>query len=194
MNCDEQYLTGTLKAVKECFDRHPDADVIFGDTLIVSPKGDLIAYRKSHRPRLSYIQSSYLYTLSCSLFIRREVIQGGLLFDTSLKAVADADFVARLLQRGYRFIYLRRYLSTFAVTGHNKIKEGASMMEYTEYQASVPSWVKTLSGPLNAIRIVEKLLSGAYSQSVPFSYDIYTDDVIQRQRFVVQKASFRLRW
>ena len=194
LNCDEQYLPSSLKAVKECFDQHPNADVIFGDTLVVDPCGNLIAYRKSHRLRRSYVQSSYLYTLSCSLFFRRRVIQDGFLFDTNLKAVADTELVVRLLRRQYRFVHLKRYLSVFTVTGHNKIKAPASVAEYAKFRTSFPIWVRALEVPLNLARIAEKTLSGAYFQQLPFSYEIYTDDACQRQRFTVHKATFRLQW
>src|SRR3984893_17077250 len=35
LNCDEQYLPGTLATVTRYFDTYPEVDVLFGDTLTV---------------------------------------------------------------------------------------------------------------------------------------------------------------
>ena len=35
LNCDEQYLPGTLKAVSDFFERHPDVEMVFGDFVVV---------------------------------------------------------------------------------------------------------------------------------------------------------------
>src|SRR5271169_5435610 len=35
LNCDEQYLPGTLQEVENYFDHHPDVEMLFGDALVV---------------------------------------------------------------------------------------------------------------------------------------------------------------
>ncbi|HTD16743.1 MAG TPA: glycosyltransferase, partial [Chthoniobacterales bacterium] len=39
LNSDEQYLPGTLKIVHEFFTDHPEADVLFGDAILISADG-----------------------------------------------------------------------------------------------------------------------------------------------------------
>ena len=63
LNCDEQYLPGALSLVSECFRAQPEADVVYGDTIVIDQSGEFIAYRKAYTPRRSYIQASYLYIL-----------------------------------------------------------------------------------------------------------------------------------
>ena len=46
LNCDEQYLPGTLEFVKKYFDTHPDVDVLFGDFYVVNSDGTLESWRR----------------------------------------------------------------------------------------------------------------------------------------------------
>jgi len=120
LNCDEQYLPGTLEAVRETFDRNPQIDFVFGDALLIRPDGTLIACRKAYPLRWHYVLTSHLYALSCTMFFRDRVILDGQLFDCSLRDVADAAFVVKLLRSGYRGFHLRRYLAAFTLTGSNR--------------------------------------------------------------------------
>lgn len=194
LNCDEQYLPGTLAAVREHFRRHPEADVVFGDALLVDPQGNLVAYRKAHRLRWFYILSSYLYVLSCSTFIRRRVIEDGMSFSSDLQAVADADLIVRLLREGYNFSHLRRYLSVFTMTGRNKTVDPDSMREQAEFKRSAPIWVRHMTRPLNLCRLLERALNGVYFQRFPLRYAIHTEETASRTVFTAHEGSFRLPW
>lgn len=195
LNCDEQYLPGVLCSVAECFARDSSTDVVFGDVLIVDPDGRLIAYRKSHTPRRAYIWSSYLYTLSCAMFVRRRVIEDGFGYDTRYSAVADADFVLRLLHAKYAFRHLKEYLAVFTVTGGNKIRESTSIDELESLRSRAPAWVKVLRPLLLMARLSEKAVSGAYRQATPLSYSIYdADDLDNRTTYLIENPSYRLRW
>ncbi len=95
LNCDEQYLPGALRAVIEFAAAHPRAGMITGDFLVVRPEGGLICHRREIVPRPLYIRSSYLYTFTCALFIRREVLTPDLRFDPRFRASGDEEFVLR---------------------------------------------------------------------------------------------------
>ncbi len=194
LNCDEQYLPDVLANVKRHFECHPEADIVFGNALVIEPDGGLIAYRKSHFPRSSYIFASYLYVLSCTLFLRRRVITDGFFFNTNYSAVADADYVIRLLKNGYGFTQLNEYLAAFTVTGSNKIKTRDSLAELKTFMMTSPKWVRLLKFPLNIARLFEKFLSGAYFQKFPLDYELFIDNDKQRQRFNVTNTSYRLKW
>jgi glycosyltransferase involved in cell wall biosynthesis len=194
LNCDEQYLPDTLSAVKDKFCKINDAEILYGDTLILNPHGKLIAYRKSHKPRWFYIYSSYLYILSCSMFFRRKIIDDGFLFNKELKSVADADLVIRLLQEDYKFAHIKQYLSTFTITGQNKSKEQYSIFEKKEFEASAPQWVKLLKIPLNAIRLSERMVNGIYHQSFPLSFAIFINNEKDRRTYSIERASAKLKW
>src|SRR5208282_1947858 len=50
LNCDEQYLPGALKTVRDYFQAHPDVDVVFGDNIVVDDQGRYICHRPAMIP------------------------------------------------------------------------------------------------------------------------------------------------
>jgi len=192
LNCDEQYLPGTLSFVKEFFARNPGVDMIFGDVLLIKPDGNLVAFRKGYTPRWQYIVSSHLYVLSCTMFFRRKIYDRGIIFDSNMRAVGDADFVVRVLRDGYKARHLKRYLSAFTMTGENMSIDPKAIDERKQFQADAPRYIRMNKWLINGLRLTEKLFSGAYFQKMPLEYAVYTEDnQQQRKRFQVYKASFR---
>lgn len=193
LNCDEQYLPGTLARVRETFERHPEIDFVFGDALLIRPDGTLIACRKAYPLRWPYVLSSHLYALSCTMFFRDRIILDGLRFDCSLRDVADAAFVVRLLRSGYRGFHLRHYLAAFTLTGSNRSAEQNARNELAALRDEAPRWVRRARLPLNLLRWTEKCLAGAYHQPGPLLYSIYDDDA-SRERQTVAAQRPGVRW
>lgn len=197
LNCDEQYLPGTLDYVAAYFEAHPEIDLIFGDALLTRPDGSLIAFRKGYQPRWQFILSSHLYVLSCTMFFRRRIIEDGFFFDTTFRAVGDADFVVRLLQHGYKTKHIKRYFSAFTMTGNNLSTDEKAIKELNELILKAPSYVRIIKPLLNGLRLTEKLLSGAYFQGGVIDYEIFPmtesqpKENPQRKKFSVTKASSR---
>jgi glycosyltransferase involved in cell wall biosynthesis len=192
LNCDEQYLPDTLQTVAAYFDAHPDVDLVFGDALLVDPDGGLLAYRKGYQPRWRYIAVSHLYVLSCTMFLRRRLIDSGARFDMGWKDVGDAEFVIRLLRGGARAAHIPRYLAAFTMTGSNMSAGPNARTETTRLMRSCPRSLRWMAAPLNAARLTEKVARGAYLQRFPLRYSVYRaadDDV--RHQFVARSASFR---
>lgn len=173
LSCDEQYLPETLECVSAYFRTHPEVDVLFGDTLVTRPDGSLVCFRKAYTPIWSFIASSDLYNFPSSMFLRRRVIEQGELFDASFKDVGDAEFVIRLLRKGYRMATLRRYLSAFTLTGTNRSQNPVVRAEGERLRRMLPAWVHTSRVPLNVVRLLLKLASGAYFERPPLRYSIY---------------------
>jgi glycosyltransferase involved in cell wall biosynthesis len=193
LNCDEQYLPGTLAAVRDAFESHPEVDFVFGDALLIRPDGTLIACRKAYPLRWQYVLSSHLYALSCTMFFRDRVILDGQLFDCGLRDVADAAFVVKLLRSGYRGFHLRRYLAAFTLTGSNRSGEANAHSELEALRQQAPAWVRRGRAPLNLLRWTEKCLAGAYHQAGPLLYSIYDDDS-SRERQTVAAQRPGVRW
>ncbi|UCC39591.1 MAG: glycosyltransferase [Candidatus Aminicenantes bacterium] len=197
LNCDEQYLPGTLGFIKDYFDRNPQVDMIFGDLLLIRPDGSLVAFRKGYQPRWLYIMTSHLYVLSCTMFFRRRIIEGGLFFDPGLRVVGDADFVIRVLRTGYNTRHIKRYTAAFTVTGKNLSVTNATH-ERKQLLNSAPFLIKKSKWLLNAVRLTEKFFSGAYFQKKSLEYSVYLTNQEkmenQRKTFVVNKASFLWRF
>jgi glycosyltransferase involved in cell wall biosynthesis len=194
LSCDEQYLPGTFAFVKAFFDRHPEVDGIFGDTLVTRPDGTLLSFRKSYRPIWPLILASHLYVFPCSMFLRRRFIDEGELFEARYKDVGDTEFVVRLLRKGYRLRNVRRYFSTFTLTGSNRSQQLEALNELSSLRQATPPWVRRLRGPLNLARLAFKLASGCYFERPPLEYELYTPDVGRgRRTFCAQHVTPRWR-
>ena len=193
LNCDEQYLPETLQNVWDYFQAHPDVDVLFGDALLIRPDGSLIAYRKGYQPRWCYILSAHLYVLSCTMFLRRRILDEGFRFDDHLKDIGDHDLVAKILRVGYVVRRMRRYLAAFTMTGSNMSNGENARMERARALEMAPAWVRWLRWPLNLSRFVEKAMSGAYYQRAPLAYAVY-DSFDSSKRTNFQSSDFTFRW
>ncbi|MCU0285244.1 MAG: glycosyltransferase [Acidobacteria bacterium] len=195
LNCDEQYLPGTLAYVRNWFAEHPGVDIIFGDTLLIRPDGSLIAFRKGYTPRWRYIAASHLYLQSCSMFFRRRIIDDGCFFNTEYRVIGDEELVVRLLRKGYKASHVRRFLAAFTMTGKNLSVDERAVIEKQMAAAEVPRYIRTFKWLINGFRFAEKFLSGAYFLSKPLKYEIYTpESETQRKSFEIKKASFRWKW
>ena len=193
LNCDEQYLPGALEAVEAAFRARPDADFLFGDALLVRPDGELLAFRKGYRLRRAYVVTSHLYVLSCTLFLRRRLLEReGDLFDIGWRAAGDAELVVRLLARGYRAMHLPRYLAAFTMTGSNLGASPTADAELARLRALAPGWMRALRLPLNVLRLAEKAARGVYSQRLPLRYALWESGAARaRREYVATRASWR---
>jgi len=201
LNCDEQYLPGTLEYVTRYFREHPGVDVVFGDLILTRPDGSLIAYRKGYRPRWAYIVTSHLYVLSCTMFMRRRVVEDGYLFDTGYRQAGDMEYVLRLLRGGYCARHIKRYMSAFTMTGRNMSAGEKAEQERLRLLAGAPLYIRMMKIPLNVFRFAEKVLSGAYSRRGALKYALYAESEqeaveqeMKRKTFEVRNASFRWRF
>ena len=194
LNCDEQYLPGTLTWVKAYFSRHKDVDVLFGDSLLIRPDGSLVAYWKGYKPIGSFILSSYLYVLTCTMFFRRKIVDDGVYMNPAFKLKGDAEFVVRLLRLGYTLRHERRYLAAFTMTGKNLSLDERAKREKRLLRQQFPDFPYRWAWFINLGRLAHKLTSGAYFQPKPLHYSVYTDEhLTQRKMFNVRKATFRWR-
>jgi glycosyltransferase involved in cell wall biosynthesis len=195
LNCDEQYLPGTLAIVVRYFDTHPDIDVLFGDTLTVRPDGSLIAYRKTVRPPRPVLSLPPLYMWTAATFFRRRLVDDGVLYDDSYKDIADMARVVRLMHEGYRMTHLRQYFATFTMTGSNRSQVAAAIGGETErFLDGVPWWIRRFRRLWRHVGWAQKMLSGCYFQTKPLQYAIYAPgQSASRTVFLAQKPSFRFR-
>ena len=194
LNCDEQYLPGTLEYVKEYLEKNPDVDMIFGDLLLIRPDGTLVAYRKGYQPRWNYIITSHLYVLSCTMFFRREIIEKGFFFDTGYRAAGDAEYVIRVLRSGYKARHVKRYQAVFTMTGKNLGADEQARRERKQLLANAPFYIRIGKLHMNYFRLLEKFFSGAYFQKKPLEYAVYVQGESQRKTFHAEKPGFRWRY
>lgn len=190
LNCDEQYLEGALKKVQRFFLANPHVDILFGNTIIIQPNGNLLAYRKGFKPKWQYFWGSYMYLHSSSMFIRRKVFDSGLLFDASWKTIGDADFVVRALRNNFSASHIEEYLSAFTLTGSNLGDNSLVGSELALFRRKAPIWLRYSSLPTDMLIRVEKLIRGVYFEQMPIKYSVFSgDESNRRQTFVSTKAS-----
>jgi len=175
LNCDEQYLPGTLRAVAEAFERHPGIEVLFADALVVDESGRYLCHRRALRPqRLHTLLAGNLAILTCATFFRREVFtERRLAFDPAWRALGDIDWVRRLLRARVPTMVLRRFTSAFTQTGGNLGWSEAGRVEMRRWHASIPRALRWLRAPVVAHYRLRKVALGLYRQA-PFTYRLYT--------------------
>jgi glycosyltransferase involved in cell wall biosynthesis len=165
LNCDEQYLPGTLSRAAAFFREHPETDVLFGDTLITDKDGLPLAARREVPLRATYVRNGFLYALSCSTFFRRRLWDEGLLhLDARYRYAADFDLILRLLGRQCATAHLRAYLGIFCAHGANlSVKRAADMAAEVEAirarHGALPAWIRPA---VRLLRAAEKAVRGCY--------------------------------
>jgi glycosyltransferase involved in cell wall biosynthesis len=190
LNCDEQYLVGTLKRVQDFFLTNPSVDILFGNTLIIRPDGKLLAFRKGFTPRWQYFWGSYMYLHSSSMFIRKRVFQAGLIFDTSWKTIGDLDFVVRVLRNNFSVVHIKEYLSAFIMTGSNLGLGKLVQSELKAYRKSSPLWLRYSTWLTDALIRAEKIGRGLYFEKMPLRYSVFPiGGSSRRVSFVSTKSS-----
>lgn len=188
LNCDEQYLPGSLSTVSKWFDAHPDIDVLFGDVVIVDQKGSYICHRKMQIPSRYHTWTCHLSTLSCGMFFRRSLLADrGFWFNEKLRDVGDGEWMVRLLTAGVKMGTLGQFTSVFTRTGANMSVAPNALQENLQFRGGAPAWARAARPLLILHHRLRRLLGGMYRQR-PFAYDIYTlDSPMQRRRFTVQR-------
>ena len=162
LNSDEQYLEGALAKVARYFEAHPEIDLLFGDALLVSNTGDLLSYRRAIAPTLNHVQAVHLNTLSCATFLRRSVLDQGFRLETRWKTIADAVFVADLLNADIPLAVLNEPLAVFTITDSNLGQTSLARSEAKRWRVETES-----DNLISRLRLIGwhrfiKLLHGAY--------------------------------
>jgi len=198
LNCDEQYLPGALRAVRDYFLRNPEIDVVFGDVVVIDEEGRYICSRQVVRPTPLHTQLCQLNTFTAAMFFRRTVLtREGLFFDDRWRNVGDVVWVLNALRRGVRVGVMRRYLAAFVDTGANLNLSGESDEEKRNLRQAAPSWARQLTPVWLSLYRIRRLFHGLY-WPCPFEYEVYAASERQEQRIKFEVTSptpfWRSRW
>jgi glycosyltransferase involved in cell wall biosynthesis len=173
LNCDEQYLPGGLRAVEGFFRQHPEADVVFADTVVVDKQGQFVCYRKSLVPWKNTVWV-YIPGMTSSIFIHRRLLdKHGLFFDTRWRALGDKMWIVEMIRRRLKLRVLRSFTSAFTDTGENLSLAPNSVREAQLVMELAPAWVRRCRFLLFQLHRLRSLCRGIYWQK-PFAYSIYT--------------------
>ena len=177
LNCDEQYLPGTLARVRDFFQCHPEVDLLFGDCLVVDAAGGYLCERRALTPQLLHTwTASNLAFLTAATFLRRRVLeQHQLWFNADFRDVGDQDWALRLVQAGVRTAVLPEFLSVFTETGTNMNLGANASRERRAFHATAPVWARGLA-PLALVHFRLRRWHAGHYLCRPHDYAIYTRD------------------
>lgn len=193
LNCDEQYLPGTLTRVIGFFQQHPEVDILFGDCLVVDGAGGYLCERRALTPQLIHTwTASNLAFLTAATFIRRRVLdRHQLWFNANFRDAGDQDWALRLVQAGVPTAVLPAFLSVFTETGANMNLGANAARERRAFHGTAPIWARCLS-PLALVHFRLRRWRAGHYRCLPHDYAIYTQDQPnQRSNFHVTKPTFR---
>ncbi|MFM1942304.1 MAG: hypothetical protein RI897_1286 [Verrucomicrobiota bacterium] len=175
LNCDEQYLPGTLARVKAVFDARPELEVLFGDAHVVDPKGHYICTRRALLPTLNHsLVSGNLAILTCATFFRRRLLdQHKLFFSTDWRIAGDAVWIHDMLSRQISMSLCNFATSTFTDTGENLALHPEALNELHRRIAIAPVWARHFRPGITLWFRMRKLLHGHYLPR-RLSYSIFT--------------------
>ena len=191
LNCDEQYLPGTLKAVLDFFKANPHVEILFGDVVVVNDRGEYICSREVLLPEIRHTVVSHLNTMSCAMFFRRSLIERNLMFDPAYKNIGDTEWIARLLDNNVVMAGISRFLSAFTETGVNwGMDRSFVRTERAKLMKQYPRWWRILGFFWTAEHRWLRFRAGMYSPG-SLSYSIHTqNNENDRTNFVVDQPVF----
>lgn len=119
LNADDYYLPGGLEAIARAARENPEADVVYGDCVFVDGQGLIVRSKVEHAFDPAILLYFGCHIPSTSTFLRRRVVESGMLLDREFRVCMDFEYFARLAQAGYRFHYVPRFIAAFRWHGNN---------------------------------------------------------------------------
>ncbi len=190
LNCDEQYLPGTLAKVVHFFAAHPEVELLFGDVILVDENGMPLSYRRSTMPRKTHLRLAHLNAPTCATFFRRELLDRGFYFDPQWKVIGDAVRMETLLSARVKMAMLREPLAVFALTGENLSDTPLAKAEKQRLKGANSVWQTLMKVFAIGTHRLRKFFAGAY-RSRTVSISVYTGaSPDKRQQFTRKVGSF----
>ena len=121
LNSDDRYRPSCFEQVTKAFRDNPDADIIYGDYLIVDEMGDVLKIRREIEfNAFILLYHHVLYIPTTATFFRRRIFEEGNWLDERLQYAMDLEFFLRLSDRGYRFKHVPHLLADFRLQSGSK--------------------------------------------------------------------------
>jgi len=173
LNCDEQYLPGALKTVRDFFEAHPQIEVVLAGSIVTDAGGNYLCHRHALVPNLRHIWFRFS-ALTCSIFLRRKVIhERGIFFDTRWRDLGDFHWMLALMKHRVPMVVCDEFTSVFADTGENMNLKPNAVREMAMTDSMIPNRIKMLK-PLWILNHRLRRLAAGHFNLKPTSYSIYT--------------------
>ena len=182
LNCDEQYLPGTLKKVMEAFRENSDVDLFFGDALVLDEKGNARCWRKVLVPLVAHTWTCHFSAFTAAMFFRKKLFESGIEFDISYRAAADAAWYLEARRRGARAESLGILTSTFTETGTNLGLASVAREERERLNQSAPFHLRASRLFWAVFHRFRRWCAGGLKQRC-LDYSIYLPSCLYRASF-----------
>lgn len=161
LNCDEQYLPGSLFKIGRFFSDNADAEMVVGDTILLDSLLEPRSFRPGVPPIRDYIQIFNLNLHSSSLFFRRKLLDRGIWLGDRFRSIGDSEWIAKLMDSGVRIRSIHRDISTFVLGKENLSQNELSAGEKTQWrnERSISFSGRIL---LRSRHLVRRVAAGAY--------------------------------
>ena len=121
LNSDDRYRAGCFDHVIKAFKDNPDADIVYGDYVIVDESGKVLKIRREIEfNAFILLYHHVLYIPTTATFFRRRIFAEGNWLNEWLQYAMDLDFFIRLSERGYRFKHVPQLLADFRMQPGSK--------------------------------------------------------------------------
>lgn len=125
---DKVYSKDTLQQVVDTIDQNPDADVVYGQTIVIGQNDEVLGERHRIAP-VNLTKRSLLDGLVVchqSVVVRRSMAPQ---YDLQYKLTADYDWMCRVLDVSRKNVYIDDYLSKFQTAGLSSQRRKQSLKE-----------------------------------------------------------------
>lgn len=125
---DKIYSTDTLQKVVNAIDQNPEADVVYGQTVIIGENDEVLGERHRIAPTKLNKKSLLDGLVVChqSVIVRRSIAPQ---YDLGYKLTADYDWMCRVLDVSRKNVYIDGYLSRFQTAGLSSQRRKQSLKE-----------------------------------------------------------------
>jgi glycosyltransferase involved in cell wall biosynthesis len=172
LNCDEQYLQGSLQRVRKMFGKKKSIDVLLGDAALLDEKSKIVSYRRIMKPSLWHTRLVHLHSLSCAMFFRRSAMPSQPL-DPRWKIISDAVLMDYFLKSGKKIKACHVLLSVYCFTGENLSARPSGELQRWWSETKWPP--RLFKMPVVMIHRIRRLRHGAYNSRV-LQLSIYRSD------------------
>ena len=148
LNSDDIYWPGALNFIGEYFLKHPDVDVVFGNSYIIDEKDTILREKRSVKfSKLGLLTGSFDLH-QASIFWTKSVYDKVSGLDKSLHLTMDRDLWLRFLKNGAQFHYVSQTLSCYR--HHQETKSFTQMQAMKEEYNRI--MIRNFNMDMNKIR------------------------------------------
>ena len=125
---DKIYSSETLQQVVDAIDQNSEADVVYGQTVIIGKDDEVLGERHRIAPAILTKRSLIDGLVVChqSVIVRRNIAPQ---YDLTYKLTADYDWMCRVLDVSRKNVYIDGYLSKFQTAGLSSQRRKQSLKE-----------------------------------------------------------------